>query len=153
MRLALRFCVSSRRSVGRIWLPRIGNIGIGNRRKRNVSGIFDGRRRWIRNRNLRWRRRRYDSWLMARLGRGRLGNLLCMAKLKFFQNESPFVTRRARHESHSGSACAPPGWRLAFFKIWDSLHENPNTPHFHSGSSVSHGCILSDGSLRKCGRA
>jgi hypothetical protein len=88
MRLALRFCVSSRRSVGRIWLPRIGNIGIGNRRKRNVSGIFDGRRRWIRNRNLRWRRRWYVSWLLARLGRGRLGNLLHLVQV--CQNLFPF---------------------------------------------------------------
>jgi hypothetical protein len=34
----------------------------------------------------------------------------------------------------------------------DPLHENQDTSQFHSSSSVSHGCILSDG-LRKCGRA
>ena len=33
--------------------------------------------------------------------------------------------------------CAPHGRRLAFVQIWYSLHENPNTPHFHSGSSLN----------------
>jgi len=84
----LQFCVNSHRSAGRIWLSRIGNVGIGNRRKRNVSGIFDGRRRWVRHRNFGWRRRWYVSRLMARLGRGRLGLLL--PRVQVCQNLHPF---------------------------------------------------------------
>jgi hypothetical protein len=86
--LCLQFCVNLHRSAGRIWLSRIGNVGIGNRRKRNVSGIFDGRRRWVRHRNFGWRRRWYVSRLMARLGRGRLG--LLPRRVQVCQNPASF---------------------------------------------------------------
>ena len=41
---------------------------------------------------------------------------------------------------------AAPLWLPTSQRV-DPLHENQNTSHFHSSSSVSHGCILSDGSL------
>ena len=61
-------------------------IRVGDRRKWHIAGIFDRRRRRIGNRRQVARRN-------ARLGRGRLGNLLRMAGTKLFQHESPFLTR------------------------------------------------------------
>jgi hypothetical protein len=68
-------------------------IRVGDRRKWHIAGIFDRRRRWIGNRNFGWRKRRHVARRNARLGRGRLGNLLRMAGMKLFQHESPFLTR------------------------------------------------------------
>ena len=74
------------------------HIRIGNRRKRHIAGIFDRRRRWIGNRNFGWWKWRQVARGNARLGRGRLGNLLRMAG----------ITRVLSLRAH-GSAVA---WRM-----------------------------------------
>jgi hypothetical protein len=66
-----------------IWFAGLDHIRIGDGRKRRIAGIFDRRRRRIGNRRQVARRN-------ARLGRGRLGNLLRMVGVELFQNPMSF---------------------------------------------------------------
>jgi hypothetical protein len=69
----LRFhATNAYRRMRGIWVAGLDHIRVGDRRKRQVAGIFDRRRRRIGNRNV-GRKRRDIARRNARLGRGGLG--------------------------------------------------------------------------------
>jgi hypothetical protein len=132
----LRFhATNAYRRMRGIWVAGLDHIRVGDRRKRQVAGIFDRRRRRIGNRNVR-RKRRDIARRNARLGRGRLGNLLRI--VKFFQSESPCrhaplaaLSSRSRM-MNSVNAISPSGFRKKRPAVWNL--ESRGRVHWPSSS-------------------
>jgi hypothetical protein len=105
-----------------IWVAGLDHIRVGDRRKRQVAGIFDRRRRRIGNRNV-GRKRRDIARRNARLGRGRLRNLLRI--VKFFQGEilcrhAPLAALSSRSRMmNSVNAISPSGFRKKRPAVWN----------------------------------